>query len=83
MEYLFSASKSGIGTVILVIEDENDNKPTIPKELIMCKKPDGSRSSLVVVAQDNDSDPYSGPFSYSLPAKHNGNWDVTIYNGWY
>ncbi|PWA25420.1 hypothetical protein CCH79_00005343, partial [Gambusia affinis] len=76
-----ATSKSGIGTVILVIEDENDNKPTIPKELIMCKKPDGSRSSLVVVAQDNDSDPYSGPFSYSLPAKHNGNWDVTIYNG--
>ncbi|XP_008432289.1 desmocollin-2-like [Poecilia reticulata] len=78
-----ATSKSGIGTVILVIGDENDNKPTIPKELTMCKKPDGSLNSLVVVAEDNDATPFSSPFSYSMPAKHDGNWDVSSYNGWY
>ncbi|XP_027876260.1 desmocollin 2-like protein [Xiphophorus couchianus] len=76
-----ATSKSGTGTVILVIEDENDNKPTIPNKLTMCKKPDGSLNSLVVVAQDNDLSPFSSPFSYSMPAKHDGNWDVSPYNG--
>uniref|UniRef100_A0A3B3UQ73 Desmocollin 2 like n=1 Tax=Poecilia latipinna TaxID=48699 RepID=A0A3B3UQ73_9TELE len=76
-----ATSKSGIGTVVLVIEDENDNKPTIPKELTLCKKQDGSLNSLVVVAEDNDASPFSSPFTYSMPAKHDGNWEVSSYNG--
>uniref|UniRef100_A0A3B3VSY8 Desmocollin 2 like n=1 Tax=Poecilia latipinna TaxID=48699 RepID=A0A3B3VSY8_9TELE len=75
-----ATSKSGIGTVVLVIEDENDNKPTIPKELTLCKKQDGSLNSLVVVAEDNDASPFSSPFTYSMPAKHDGNWEVSSYN---
>ncbi|KAM4728062.1 desmocollin 2-like protein [Anableps anableps] len=73
-------SKSGIGTVILVIEDENDNKPTIPEKLTMCEEKDNRLGSLVVVTKDNDLDPFSGPFSYIMPDEHDGNWDVISYN---
>ncbi|MEQ2177615.1 hypothetical protein GOODEAATRI_005380, partial [Goodea atripinnis] len=70
-----ATSKSGIGTVILEIEEENDNKPSIPAELRMCEQTDDRLGSLVVVAKDNDLSPFSAPFTFSMPPVHDGNWD--------
>ncbi|MEQ2286791.1 hypothetical protein AMECASPLE_006001 [Ameca splendens] len=75
-----ATSKSGIGTVILEIEDENDNKPSIPAELRMCEQTDDRLGSLVVVAEDNDLSPFSAPFTFSMPPVHDGNWDVESHN---
>ncbi|KAK5617769.1 hypothetical protein CRENBAI_000379 [Crenichthys baileyi] len=75
-----ATSKSGIGTVILVVEDENDNKPLIPEELRMCEQTDDQLGSLVVVAEDNDLSPFSAPFIFSMPPVHDGNWDVKPHN---
>lgn len=75
------ASKSSTGTVILVIEDVNDNKPTLPSsELVICEK-DGERGSTVVVAEDKDAGHYSSPFSFSLPPNNDGKWSVESLNG--
>lgn len=75
------ASKSSTGTVILVIEDVNDNKPTLPAhELVICEK-EGERGSTVVVAEDRDSGHYSSPFSFSLPPDNDGKWSVEPLNG--
>ncbi|MEQ2265122.1 hypothetical protein XENORESO_002597 [Xenotaenia resolanae] len=75
-----ATSKSGIGTVILVVEDENDNKPSIPAELRMCEQTDDRLGSLVVVAEDNDLSPFSAPFIFSMPPVHDGNWDIEPHN---
>lgn len=76
-----SASKSSTGTVILVIEDVNDNKPTLPAgELLICEK-EGERGSTVVVAEDKDAGHYSAPFSFSLPPDNDGKWALESLNG--
>lgn len=76
-----SASKSSTGTVILVIEDVNDNKPTLPSaELLICEK-EGERGSTVVVAEDKDAGHFSAPFSFSLPPDNDGKWSVESLNG--
>lgn len=77
------ASKAGTGTVILEIEDDNDNIPIIPEKLIMCEEKGVELGSKVVLVEDGDLHPFSGPFSYSLPVDHDGTWDVERFNGWY
>lgn len=81
-ENLFiSGSKSGTGTVIIQVEDVNDNLPEIPtSELVLCEK-QGELGSVVVVAEDKDQPPFSSPFTFSLPKDNDGKWSVTRFNG--
>ncbi|KAM4551150.1 desmocollin 2-like protein [Odontesthes bonariensis] len=80
MKAVDTSGKTGTGTVILVIEDLNDNKPTIPSELVLCEDNAKQLGSLVVVAEDNDSSPYSYPFTFSMPPDHDGQWSVKQLN---
>ncbi|KAI4809244.1 hypothetical protein KUCAC02_018150 [Chaenocephalus aceratus] len=72
--------KTGIGTVIIVVEDVNDHMPTFPKsEMVICEQV-GQLGSLLVVAEDLDQSPFSSPFSFSLPTDSDGKWSLTKYN---
>lgn len=74
-------SKTGTGTVIIMVEDVNDNVPTVPTgELVVCEK-EGELGSVLVVAEDSDQSPFSAPFSFSLPHDNDGKWSVTRFNG--
>ncbi|KAM6990458.1 desmocollin 2-like protein [Tautogolabrus adspersus] len=75
-----ATNKKGTGTVIIVVEDDNDNKPTLPPgELVLCEK-EGELGSVLVVPEDKDQDPFSAPFSFSLPQNNDGIWSLTRYN---
>lgn len=64
-----------------MVEDVNDNKPTVPtSELAVCEK-EGEFGSVLVVAEDKDQNHFSSPFSFSLPANNDGTWSVTRFNG--
>ncbi|XP_034469320.1 desmocollin 2 like [Hippoglossus hippoglossus] len=76
MKAVDATSKTGTGTVIIQVEDVNDNVPTVPvSELIMCEKP-GELGSVLVVAEDNDAAPFSSPFTFSIPTDSDGRWSV-------
>ncbi|XP_059201150.1 desmocollin 2-like protein [Centropristis striata] len=80
MKAVDAKAKTGTGTVILIVEDVNDNVPTIPtSELVVCEK-QGQLGSVLVVAEDNDQSPFSAPFSFSLPKDHDGEWSLTRFN---
>ncbi|XP_071393557.1 desmocollin 2-like protein isoform X2 [Centroberyx affinis] len=65
--------KSGIGTVTLLIDDENDNVPVVPDgELVLCEEEEGKMGSVVVHAEDGDRSPYSAPFHFQLT--EDGKW---------
>lgn len=71
--------KTGMGTVIIVVEDVNDNSPTIPQgEKVVCEN---EGDSVVIVAEDHDQPPFSSPFIFSMPADSDGRWSVTRFNG--
>uniref|UniRef100_A0A3P8QQZ5 Cadherin domain-containing protein n=1 Tax=Astatotilapia calliptera TaxID=8154 RepID=A0A3P8QQZ5_ASTCA len=74
-----ASSKSATGTVVIWVEDENDNIPTIPSELTFCQE-DGVLGSVVVVAEDKDQSPFSSPFTFSLPNNNDGTWSVKSLN---
>lgn len=79
--YCISGSKTGTGTVIIQIEDVNDNMPELPDgELVLCEK-DGELGSVLVVAEDKDQPPFSGPFSFQMPQDRDDKWSVTRFNG--
>ncbi|RXN15355.1 desmocollin-2-like isoform X1 [Labeo rohita] len=70
------SKKTGKGTVILQIEDVNDNIPVIPgTDLIMCSK-GNTLSSVLVEAVDMDKAPYSSPFTFELGADNDGKWKL-------
>lgn len=77
-----SAAKTGTGTVIIQVEDVNDNVPIIlpPGERVICEK-EGELGSVVLVAEDMDEAPFKGPFTFSLPDDKDGKWSVTRFNG--
>lgn len=87
VEYPFPISllgqKSGTGTVVILIEDVNDNAPVITKpNQVLCSK--GSRQgSMVLEAKDLDQKPYSDPFNFHLgkTAQTSGQWKITPSTG--
>ncbi|XP_034743933.1 desmocollin 2 like isoform X1 [Etheostoma cragini] len=80
MKAVDASSKTGTGTVIIVVEDVNDNVPVIPTpEMVLCEK-EGELGSVLVVAEDKDQRPFSYPFSFSLPPNHDGKWSLTKIN---
>lgn len=71
--------KTGTGTVIIVVEDVNDNIPIIPpSEKVVCEN---EGDSVVIVAEDHDQSPFSSPFIFSMAADSDGRWAVTRFNG--
>ncbi|KAJ0058729.1 hypothetical protein NL108_000414, partial [Boleophthalmus pectinirostris] len=73
------SSKSGMGTVVIMVEDENDNIPKLPTgELVLCEK-DGELGSVMLVAEDGDKAPFAEPFVFSLP-EDDGKWTVNKLN---
>ncbi|KAM4605593.1 desmocollin 2-like protein [Polymixia lowei] len=75
-----ASSKTGTGTVIIQVEDVNDNDPELPAgEMILCEK-EGQLGSVVVVAKDDDEAPFAAPFSFGLADDHDGKWAVEKLN---
>ncbi|XP_054482774.1 desmocollin 2-like protein [Anoplopoma fimbria] len=80
MRAVDASSKTGTGTVIIVLDDENDEMPTIPtSELLLCEK-QGQLGSVLVTAVDNDQYPNSSPFSFRLADDADGKWSVKKLN---
>lgn len=80
MKAVDSTSKTGMGKVILQVEDENDNIPVVPiSDLVICET-QGKFGSVLVVAEDKDQPPFSAPFTFSLPTDKDGKWSVTRLN---
>ncbi|KAM4629585.1 desmocollin 2-like protein isoform 2-T2 [Polymixia lowei] len=68
------SSKSGVGTVTLLIEDANDNKPVIPDGVLVLCEEEGKMGSVTVHAHDVDRSPYSAPFHFQLPKDMQTKW---------
>lgn len=80
MKAVDASTKTATGTVIIQVDDVNDNMPELPtSEMVLCDK-EGELSSMVVVANDLDQSPYSSPFSFTLADDHDGKWFVTRFN---
>uniref|UniRef100_A0A8C9VCW9 Desmocollin 2 like n=1 Tax=Scleropages formosus TaxID=113540 RepID=A0A8C9VCW9_SCLFO len=74
VEAVDESKKTGTGTVIIQIEDINDNMPEIKsKELVLCE---GSLESVRIEASDQDNPPFSAPFFYELGKGHDGKWKL-------
>ncbi|XP_060722595.1 desmocollin 2-like protein [Tachysurus vachellii] len=68
------SQKTGTGTVIILIEDVNDNTPVISNlSPAVCNKGAG-QSSVVINATDLDQQPYSYPFLFELVKPNDGSW---------
>ncbi|XP_060773616.1 desmocollin 2-like protein isoform X2 [Neoarius graeffei] len=66
--------KTGTGTVVILIEDVNDNAPMITKpDQVLCSK-DGARDSILLTAKDLDLAPYSDPFIFELASTDAEQW---------
>ncbi|XP_070701530.1 desmocollin 2-like protein isoform X2 [Pempheris klunzingeri] len=80
MKAVDASSKTGTGTVIIRVEDVNDNMPTVPSKLVLCEKED-ELGSLLVTAEDNDQIPFSSPFIFNLLPIHADDWVLHGFNG--
>ncbi|ETE73990.1 Desmocollin-2 [Ophiophagus hannah] len=68
------SGKTGTGTIIVNLLDENDNYPVIvPKEYIICK----DRKPICLTAVDADIDPHTVPFTFFIFEKETQNWRLT------
>ncbi|CAN9502826.1 unnamed protein product [Ophioblennius macclurei] len=75
-----ASSKTGTGTVIIVVKDMNDNVPKLPsKELILCER-EGEMGSVLLVAEDKDLPPLSAPFTFSMPSDSDDKWTISRFN---
>ncbi|XP_028832658.1 desmocollin-2-like [Denticeps clupeoides] len=75
-----ATSKTGTGTVLISVEDENDNVPMIPKsDLTMCEK-EGELTSVQLTAVDRDLPPFSSPFFFQLDNPSEGKWTLKRFN---
>lgn len=78
--YIFLGGKTGTGTIIVNLLDENDNYPVIvPKEYTICR----DRKPICLTAVDADIDPHTVPFTFSIPERETQNWRLTENDGKY
>ncbi|XP_067410649.1 cadherin-like protein 26 [Emydura macquarii macquarii] len=57
--------QTSTGTILLYLSDVNDHMPTlVTPSLEVCDK--GEWTPLIIKAEDNDSHPYAGPFTFKL-----------------
>ncbi|XP_041059718.1 cadherin-like protein 26 isoform X1 [Carcharodon carcharias] len=70
---------TGTGTMSLSLIDVNDNLPYLVKSSqAMCD--DGEVPNIIITAQDDDLDPFSGPFTFGLLDNEQNikdNWELT------
>ncbi|XP_063057055.1 desmocollin 2-like protein [Engraulis encrasicolus] len=71
------SNKRGIGTVLIIIMDVNDNNPviTVPDH-ILCEKEGAELGSITLHATDADGPPYGAPFTFELGEDAGGNWKL-------
>ncbi|XP_028659464.2 desmocollin 2-like protein [Erpetoichthys calabaricus] len=68
--------KSGTGTVVIEIEDVNDNVPRFTlKDFSICQE-EGQLGYTDINAQDLDAVPNSAPFVFEIPDNKDGNWKI-------
>ncbi|XP_062858575.1 desmocollin 2-like protein [Trichomycterus rosablanca] len=68
--------KTGTGTVFILIEDVNDNKPKIVSlEKVLCFN-DNAWGSTLIEAVDYDQPPFSGPFTFAVGKEAEGTWKL-------
>ncbi|KAG2458320.1 DSC1 protein, partial [Polypterus senegalus] len=68
--------KSGTGTVVIQIEDVNDNVPRFTlKDFSICQG-GGQLGYVDINAQDLDAVPNSAPFVFEIPDNKDGNWKI-------
>ncbi|XP_047446246.1 desmocollin 2 like isoform X2 [Mugil cephalus] len=74
-------SKTGTGTVVIQVEDVNDNKPQVgPGELVICEE-DGASGSVIVAAEDKDQHPNAFDFTFALAEEDEDKWSLEYLNG--
>ncbi|XP_030626644.1 desmocollin 2-like protein isoform X2 [Chanos chanos] len=66
--------KTGTGTVMIFIEDVNDNMPRITEPSRVVCETGGTQGYTVVTADDPDLTPYSKPFTFELGEGADGKW---------
>ncbi|KAM3840426.1 desmocollin-2-like isoform 1-T1 [Vipera latastei] len=68
------SGKSGTGTIVVNLLDENDNYPVIvQKEYTICR----DRKPICLTAVDADVAPHTVPFTFSIPERDTTNWRLT------
>ncbi|XP_074941018.1 desmoglein-4-like [Phalacrocorax aristotelis] len=65
------------GTIVLSIQDVNDNCPTINTEL---RKVCMHSPSVIITAKDMDGDPYGPPFTFSIHGEPQTTWIIRSIN---
>ncbi|KAL4646427.1 desmocollin-3-like, partial [Arapaima gigas] len=75
-----ASSKMATGTVIIHIEDVNDNAPNIPQMNLLLCSTDAELGSVVVMAEDSDDFPFAQPFTFNLADHRDNKWTITSLN---
>ncbi|XP_026526160.1 desmoglein-1-alpha-like [Notechis scutatus] len=67
------------GTIMLTIQDVNDNCPIVTEEI---RRVCMNNPTVVITAKDPDDSPYGPPFTFSIIAQPQGSWwDIKVVNG--
>ncbi|XP_042317387.1 desmoglein-1-like [Sceloporus undulatus] len=73
-----SPYKTATGTIVLTIEDVNDNCPFVTDEI---RRVCMDNPSVVITAKDLDDHPYGPPFKFTIVAQSPGStWNIRIVN---
>ncbi|XP_063307518.1 desmocollin-3-like [Pelobates fuscus] len=68
------SGKTGTGTLVIIVDDVNDNMPFVPRDgTNICTT---GKSYSVVEAADPDGTPYSAPFKFSLDPSVSNQWRI-------
>uniref|UniRef100_A0A8C5MD74 Cadherin domain-containing protein n=1 Tax=Leptobrachium leishanense TaxID=445787 RepID=A0A8C5MD74_9ANUR len=67
------SGKTGTGTLVIIVEDVNDNMPLVSRGSNICQT---GRSFSVIEADDPDGSPHSYPFHYSVEGPAASQWKV-------
>ncbi|KAH0617754.1 hypothetical protein JD844_016305 [Phrynosoma platyrhinos] len=73
-----SPYKTATGTIVLTIQDVNDNCPFVTDEI---RRVCMDNPSVVITAKDLDDHPYGPPFKFTIVAQSQGSsWNIRIVN---
>ncbi|KAM3840425.1 desmoglein-4-like [Vipera latastei] len=67
------------GTIMLTIQDVNDNCPIVTEEI---RRVCMDNPNVVITAKDPDDSPYGPPFKFSIVTQpQDSSWDIKVVNG--